>query len=219
MKPGTYLFKTEFWKAHNINHNIYDRRKDDLLKWLENFYDYELTETRPIKIIIKQVFDDYQPLPKKGTELKSQKLAKYEQFTIAALGNEFKPNSKARIAREAIYEFGEKEYGHYDVIGVANRFVKPAFDKHAESNGRHVWVWYETYIPLDEEDVNEWRNILREEHISEDEMKNAFMKHADGGDISTEVGYFKKARERFKKLHGTAPILVSEWKCRHKEGK
>lgn len=29
---------------------------------------------------------------------------------VGALGTEFKPNSKAKIARDAIYEFGHKKY-------------------------------------------------------------------------------------------------------------
>lgn len=49
-------------------------------------------------IDIKEVIGDYQPLPRKKIELEGQKRNDYEEFTIASLGEEYMPNSKAYIS-------------------------------------------------------------------------------------------------------------------------
>ena len=88
-------------------------------------------------IVIHEVIGAYEPLPRKVNtqELQLKKQQDYTTFTIAALGTEFKPNSKAKVAREAIVSFGAERYGHENVKYVTNTFVKPAFDTYGESNG------------------------------------------------------------------------------------
>lgn len=213
--PGIYKLKEEFFPLINIAINQWKYRKKDLLNWLYEFYDYELLEGRPLRIKIMEVYGEYKPLPRKvdGFNLE-QKIADYERFTIASLGAEFKPNSKSKVAREAIYSFGEEKYGHTSHEAVTRRFISPAFDKYGESSNEHIWVWYSTYIPLSEEEVAEWRNIMSEEHISEEEASNAFYKHAQGQDISKELGYFAIARKRFKDKYGESPILVQSWRVK-----
>lgn len=215
IEPGIYKLKEEFFQITNISKSQWERRKQDLLIWWENFYDYDLIEGKPIQIKILEVYGEYQPLPRKVKETNTaEKIADYEQFTIAALGVEFKPNSKSRVAREAIHSFGEKKYGHTSPEAVAKRFVKPAFDKYGESNGVHTWVWYSTYQPLDPETLEHWRMIMFEEHISEEEAANAFYKQEQGEDISKEKQYFANARKRFKDQYGETPILVENWRVR-----
>ena len=213
-----YSFKEEFCKELNIPRNQSERRLKELLDWLNNFYDYEFFVGRPNRILIKSILGDYQPLPrkvsKKYDELEAQKKKDYADFTIAALGTEFKPNSKAKIARDAIYEFGHKKYQHSNVEGVARRYVKGPFDTYGETDNHNVWVYYETYEPLDLDVLKEWRDILKEEHISEQEAANAFYRQEQGEDISEEKSYYKRAMERFKKEYGCIPVLVKNWRLR-----
>lgn len=54
-----YNFKTEFWPAVGINKGQWENRREDLLEWLTNFYNYELVEGRPIRIFIKEVIGEY----------------------------------------------------------------------------------------------------------------------------------------------------------------
>ena len=215
LEKGTYLFKTEFWQLTGITRSQWDRRKNDILLWLKNFFDYEILPGSPMRIKLIEVYGEYQPLPRKVivTNL-AEKVADYERFTIAALGTEFKPNSKSKVAREAIESFGQEKYGHTSQRAVTERFVKPAFDKYGESDGIHKWVWYSTYEPLSEDVVADWRNIMSEEHISEQEAANAFYKQEQGMDISKEKSYFAAARARFKEKYGECPILVESWKVR-----
>ena len=209
-----YNFKTEFWSTVGINKRQWEERKEELLIWLENFYDYELYDGRPIKIFIKEVYGEYRPLPRKGMELMKQKQSDYETFAIASLSTEFKPNSKAKTSRDAIDAFGYEKYGHTNTRAVAARYVGPVFDKYGETNGIKHWVWYSTYEPLNQEAVERWRQIMFEEHISEAEAANAFYRQEQGEDISKEQGYFKRARQRLKEEYGQIAILVSDWRVK-----
>lgn len=137
-----YDFKKEFWPLTGISKRSWENRKQDVLEWLKNFYDYEMIEGRPIRILIKEVYGEYRPLPRKiDYELAQQKIENYKTYTIAALGNEFKPNSKSKIARDAIYDFAFDKYGHENYKYVVRKFVKEPFDKYGETNNMWVWVW------------------------------------------------------------------------------
>ena len=217
MQLGIYKFKEEFCKELGIPQNQYNRRQKALLEWLKNFFEYEFLPGNPIRIHVKEVIGEYQPLPRKAPkqdELNQQKREKYTTYTIASLGTEFKPNSKAKVARDAISDFGYEEFGHTNFRAVTERYVKKPFEEYGITNDINVWVYYSTYTPMEQETLEEWRKILKEEHISEEEAANAFYRQEQGQDISKEKGYYKKALERFKEEHGDIPILVKEWKLK-----
>lgn len=217
IEPKIYRFKEEFCMELGIPQNQYNRRQDELLEWLKNFFDFEILSGRPIRIVIKEVIGEYQPLPRKlpkQDELTQAKIEDYEQYTIASLGVEFKPNSRSRIAKNALAEFGYDKYGHTSEEAVVRRFIKKPFDEYGETNNKSVWVWYSTYEPLTQDIIDYWHTILREENISEQEAANAFYRQEQGEDISTERGYYKKAQERLKKEYGDIVVLVKEWKCK-----
>lgn len=196
--------------------NQYDRKQAELLEWLTNFYDYDFYEGRPKHIRIKAIYGEYQPLPRKHPrqdELNQEKINDYTSFTIAALGTEFKPNSKTRIAREAISNFGFTKYHHSNAKAVAQRFIKRPFEAYGETNNKHVWVWYNTYTPLNQKELNEWIEILRQERIDEEHAANAFYKAAEGEDVSKELSAYQKARDRIKALYDdNFPVRVREWR-------
>ena len=212
-----YNFKEEFCVMLGIPQNQYNRRQDELIEWLKNFFEFDMLMGRPIRIHIKEVIGEYQPLPRKlpkQDELTKAKIEEYEKFTIAALGTEFKPNSKSRIAKTAMASFGYEKYGHSSQEAVARRFVKKPFDLYGETNNKSVWVWYNSYEPLPGDIAEHWRRILREENISEQEAANAFYRQEQGEDVSKEKGYYKKAKERFQEEYGDITVLVKEWKCK-----
>lgn len=211
-----YNFKTEFWPSVGINKGQWENRREDLLEWISNFYEYELLDGRPIRIHIKEVIGEYQPLPRKMNNrvLTEQKKEDYKNFAIAALGTEFKPNSKRRVAKQGIAAFGKVRYGHISIPAVAERYIGPVFDEYGETDNQKKWVWYSTYEPLDSEALLRWRRIMEEEHIAESEAANAFYRYADGEDISEEIGYFKKARDRFVEEFGEYAVLVPSWRLK-----
>ena len=162
IQKGTYKLLKEFFPMNNISDNTWKRRKEDFKIWLSEFCDYELTGVRPIMITIKEVYGDYEPLPRKvNVTNMEQKKKDYEEFTIKALGNNFKPNSQSKVARDAIDSFGLKKYHHTSQRAVAQRFVGPAFKEYGESDNQHIWVWYQTYEPLSIEDIKLWRDIMK----------------------------------------------------------
>ena len=179
----TYEFKKEFCTLLNIPKNQSERRQKELFIWLTNFYEFEYTKGHPSYIKIKEIYGDYKPLPRKcpsQEELSETKKQDYETFTIAALGTEFKPNSKAKVARDAIDSFGYNKYGHMSYEAVSKRYIKEPFDKYGETNNTSVWVWYSDYCPLSKDILDDWRQIMREEHISEQEAANAFYRQEQG---------------------------------------
>lgn len=111
-------------------------------------------------IDIKEVIGDYQPLPRKKIdheELEGQKRNDYEEFTIASLGEEYMPNSKAYIAREAIFSFGEEKYGHTNYEYAANAFYKQEsgqdISKEKNALKRIRSIYHDTPVL-----VEEWRS-------------------------------------------------------------
>ena len=210
-----YEFKKEFCKELNIPMNQAERRLNELLEWLKNYFDYEFYKGHPNRILIKEIMGEYQPMPRKLPKqdaLNEAKRQDYTQFTIASLGPECKPNSKSKIARDAIDAFGREKYSHTNSEAVCKRYIKEPFDKYGETDDKTVWVYYSTYEPLDDDVLEVWRNILRDENIGEQEAANAFYRMNEGEDVSKEIGYYNKARLRFKEKYKDIPILVKSWK-------
>lgn len=214
-----YEFKKEFCALLNIPNNQVDRRQEELLSWLSNFFDFKFYDGRPKRIVINEIYGEYQPMPRKVPNqeaLTAEKKEKYTQFTIASLGTEFKPNSQRRIARQAIDAFGSELYHHSSSRAVAERYIKEPFHAYGETNNLKTWVWYSSYVPLGEEVLEHWRRILNEEHISVDEAANAFYRQEQGEDISQEKSYYKMAMNRFREEYNDIPVLVSSWKLKTK---
>lgn len=213
-----YDFKDEFFGLTGITMYQFRNKKNDLLEWLKEFYDYELYEGRPIRIYIKRVIGEYKPLPRKvnSKESTQKKQESYSNFTIASLGVEYAPNSKSRVAREAMHNFGYEKFGHTSVPAIVERYVGPAMEKYGEHNNKYQWVCFLDYSPLTEDMLKAWSEILREEHISEEEAANAFYRQEDGEDITKEKNAYKKAQKRFKECYGTIPVKVPGWRLKRK---
>lgn len=221
LENHVYLLKEEFFKELKISEYQYKMKKDDLFQWLKEFYVYEILEGKPLRIHIKSIIGEYRPLPRKGydIQLQQQKEQEYSNFTIAALGTEWKPNSKSKIARDAIADFGEQKYGHISKDAVARRYVGPTMEQYGEKSQKKYWVWYYSYEPIDDDTLRAWRKILEEEHISEKEAAEAFYQEQQGQDISKQKQYYKSAQDRFKKEYGDIVVLVSKWKLSSKDKK
>lgn len=214
-----YRFRKEFCPMLSISDYQVTRRKKDLLDWLTNFYDYDFKEapSESAIIIIKEIIGGYQQMPRKLPKqdaLTQQKKKEYGDYTIASLTPQFQPESGCHIARNAIDDFGYFKYGHTSDEWVARNYVMPALKKHGEKSNRYVWVWYINYRPLNEEELDAWLTILREENIDEKAAANAFYRKAKGENIDKEINYYQKALKRIQKLYNKIPVNVSEWRLR-----
>lgn len=210
----TILTKGQINEICPFTESQWRRRREDILEHLKDFMDVkeQKTDTGRYEYVVKgEVPKSIPPLPRKSQMTEKKK--EYEEYTIRALGTEFKPNSKARIAREAISDFGHYKYGHENPESVSKRYIKEPFEKYGETNNKRVWVDYLSYEPLPEDTLIRWREILKEEKIDEQAAAAAFYKAQHGdGDISKEKGYYQKALGRFKDEFKYMPVLVSEWK-------
>lgn len=213
---GRYNLKKEFFPLIGANEGTWTRRRQDLLEHLEDFFDFEIIEGRPMYIEIKAVYGEYQKLPRKSEFTKKQKQEDYKEYVLSSLNDDWKLTSKAKEARDAISSFGEEKYKHNSPEAVARRYVGPVMNEYGENDNNYVWVRYDTYERLSQEVLDDWREILREHHIDEQDAANAFYRQAQGEDISAEIGYFALARDVFMEKYGTLPVRVSSWRLKRK---
>lgn len=209
-----YVF-ADFCKELEISNYVQRRRLDDLLEWLKEFYVYDFAKSRPYKITIHEILGNFEPLPRNlplQKEATAKKKEDYAKFTYEALGDEYKPNSKSKIAREAIDDFGYKCYGHISKEAVTKRYIAEPFNKYGQTNDKWVWVNFYNYEPMPIEQVNRWKEILKEEHLSDEEIIRNFHARMRDEEIPPEETYYKKALDRIGDEFGIIPIYVQYWK-------
>lgn len=218
MDLGIYTLK-DFCRQLKIADNQRERRREELYEWLTNFFNYEILDGKPIRIEIKEIYGEYQQLPRKlpsQNKLNKEKEIDYTNYTLAALGTDFKPNSQSKIARDAINDFGYDKYKHTNAEAVVKRFIKEPFNKYGENDGTRIWVYFSNYEPIKDKELERWRQIREEENILEKEAANAFYRQEQGEDITKEKNSFKRAMDRFKEECGDIPVLVGRWKLKSK---
>lgn len=209
------LKRSELTKKYNLTKNAWDKRHDELLDWLNDFfpvkeiqwkngyYYYEVPDELPESI---------PKLPRKTNM--QQKVSEYEQYVVSHLPKEPTPLSKAKMSRDAMADFGTDKFGHTHEESVSRRYVGPAMDKHGEHSDKMIWVNYKTYDLLTEEEERCLHEYFREEHLTELEMANAFKKYAQKEDISKELNSYNTAVDKFIERYGFRPISVYRWRLK-----
>lgn len=207
--------RSELTKKYNLTKNTWDKRHDELLGWLNDFfsvkeirgkngyYYYEVPDELPESI---------PKLPRKTNM--QQKVEEYEQYVIDHLPKKPVPLSKAKMSREAMADFGTDKFGHTHEESVSRRYVGPAMDKHGQHSEKMVWVDLKTYEKLNEEQEQFLHMCFNSMHLSELEMANAFKRYAQKEDISKEVDNFNRAIDMFKERYTFRPICVYEWQIK-----
>jgi hypothetical protein len=211
-----YLFKEEFMPLLGITNYQYKYRKDDLMNWLKDFFNYEILKGKPIRINIIEQFGEYEALPKQGQEkITQQKQKDYEDYVIEHLPKEFTPMSKTRMSQNAINDFGKERYKHYNQEAVNRRYVGPAMDTHGEKTNERYWCWYKSYTQLEQEVLEDWRNILVKWKCTEKEVYAAFCEKNSTKDETEMVrleGAFKAAMMDFTSKYGDKLVCIPKWK-------
>lgn len=207
-----YNLKEEFLPLLNITQSTYKNKRVELLDWWKDFFDYEIRQGKPLKIIIHKIYGEYTPLPRKSEKQTAQKIADYESYVKTHLSKNFVPESKMRMARNAIEDFSGEKYGHTSSEGVARRYAGPAMEKLGEKSEERVWVDSASYMELTPQLLSLWREILHKYKIGQEEAANAFYVSASGGDISKELTAYKLALSKFKDVTGIVPICVRKWR-------
>ena len=207
-------------KKYNLNRKWWNTAHDRLLEHLSDYMDItEIKEEGSIYKyeIISELPEVIPPLPRKSNM--DQKKKDYAEYTKEALGGEYQYNSKAKIAREAIRDFGAERYGHEYYKSIAQRYIAKPFDEYSDKEeDSWAWVWFSTYQPLDLVTLGYWLTLLKEEKIEEEDQADAFRRYADGEDIKTEVRYYKTAIQKFRIRFGDIPIKVARYKRKNERG-
>ena len=210
-EPGLYKLKEEFFVINDIPMNQYKTRRNDLLEWWKDFYDYEIIGTKPIMIKITEVFGEYEPLPRKVPDT-AEKIADYNNYVKEHLPKDFQPESKAHMARGAIKKFGKAKYHHTSDSAVARNYVGPAMEKYGEKSEEKVWVDFYNYEELTNEQVRIWKEILKSNHLGDKELTETGLKALQKQDISKEQTYYISALDEAFMVLGVKPIRVSKWR-------
>lgn len=202
------ITRAELNQKYNLNINVWNRKHDVVMAHLSLYMDIIETKERGQYFyeIKGDIPDNIPPVPRKTNREEKEK-----DYEAKALGAEFKYNGHAR---EAIKDFGKKKYQHTNPKGVAQNYVSKPFKKYAEEEkDSRTWVWYRTYTPLDDAAKDRWIEILRQEHISEEDQLDAFRRGADGENIDEEYNYYNIARRRFADEFGDFAIKVPKCEC------
>lgn len=213
-EPGVYKLKTEFFKENSISEMQYKRRKEDLMDWLKDFYDYEILEGKPLRIKIIEVYDEYKPLPRKvGSSVMKQH--DYEEYVKRNLPIEYKHESKTHMAREAIADFGYDKYKHTSDKAVARRYTGPAMEKYGEHNENYQWVDSISYEVIDEKTLQIWKGILKEVGLLDEEgLVLILQKLRKKQSIKKELTMYETAILLMKDATGVIPVKVPEWRIK-----
>ena len=228
-----YPFKEEFCKQILEERSfVYNRQSKLLLEWLENYFDYEITKKRPLKIVIHDIKKDYESFPKNNFDKRLEKREKRYQVIEDYLLDEVFENpddkpylSYARIAKDMII------YGmiDWDITWktLAYNYVKFVLNKVASFIPPKVYVWRKNYEPLNQQEVDEWIVLLIKVFGEQDEENNALAweeiiladeeKDAEGmRDVVNrqKKNYYRKAQQEFEKIYRDFPIKSYQWNLR-----
>lgn len=207
------ISRAELNKKYNIDNHSWTRKHDLVMEHLSDYM--TITETKEkgqyVYEIVGTVPETIPPIPRKSKRAEIQQ--DYDEFVSGYFHN-FLPRyaSRAKVAREGMAAFGTRKYGHNNAQSVAQKYISFSFEKYVEEvPGSRRWVWYETYEPLDKDTLQRWLDILKEEHITEEQQAEAFRDYADGEDISKAVGYYKRAISKFYEEFHDYTVKVAQY--------
>lgn len=194
-----YKVKEEFLPLLNISEHQWKKRREDLLDWLSDFFDFEIIHAKPICIKINEVYtQNYRPLPRKNVFTAKEKRTDYTNYLIVLLGssnNEFKPFSKVFMARSAINDFAYCKYDHESEEAIVKRYILPVLKIYAEKDEeRRIWCWNTDCVPLNEEELKIWKDILRKTlYIKEDNIFELYDKIYNNESLEKEKNAYMEA--------------------------
>lgn len=103
-----------------------------------------------------------------------EKQVRYKSFVKDNLSIDFEYETASRLAKQAIEEFGEVEFGHHSYRSVAATYITPPMKEIGEPNDIFRWVWSDTYQELTDAEIAQWMETLRAYNVKEEKILNAF---------------------------------------------
>lgn len=209
------ISRSQLTKKYNLTRGQWQNRHDDLLEHLGDFFFIqEIKEGRYYYYLIPDEIPDKIPsLPHKTN--KQEKIKDYGDYVKSNLSEEFEPNSKMRMARNAIFDFGKDKYNHMSAEGVARRYVGPAMEKFGEHSTHKVWVNPESYVLLTKEQEDYRHDCFVKNHLNDKRLQEIGCESLEGIEPSQEdKDYYSAAMNLFIEQYGFRPILVYNWRAK-----
>ena len=200
-----------------ISKDTWKRRKEEILEYLEKYWEYEVKqEGRRNIFIVQEEYSELQPLPRKS------KTEEMEKFYAGETDNiiQHNPwNTGANIAREITAT--NNKYNHAE--GTAANYVRPILKADYIIAEAKEWRKpnYSTFVyeEMSSEEL-EYLSYVFEKYLSQKNIIDTLAEE-DAGYISKDVAYsclkgmYNKAMDDFKQRYGYRPYKVGKYekKC------
>ncbi len=226
-----YTFKEEFCQDI-LKETPYtaERKTKLLLEWFNNFFEYTYIRSIPSKIIIHDIYQEYEKLPRKQYDVKSRKERREQREAIIEkyLLEEVFTNRNDEEIYLSYSRIGQKLKPFIPNISektIAYSYVKPVLNKIAKFIPPKDWTWFYSYEPLNENEVREWKDLFKsifKKNI--DEYAELYLDRIGNEDYITYAGsvledkmhsYYEKALSLWKNNHnGDFPVKLYRWVLR-----
>lgn len=211
------ISRNEINQKYNISKSTWERRHDDLLEWLNDFFPIvEIKENnRYYYEVPDELPDEIPKLPRKTN--KQEKVKDYDNYVEDHLPIEFAPMSKAKMSRDAIADFGYEKYGHKSQEAVCKVYVGPAMERLGEKGKLIKWVNYYTYEELTPEQ-EEYRhqcfsnNNITEEIVAEFGWEIIQSGIIDNKKVESMRERYQNAIKQFKLKYDFTPVRTNDWR-------
>lgn len=202
---------TEFKSILNIPKRQWETRKEELLDYLKLFFDYEITtKHKGYSIIIKEQYNDYEPLPRKS---KVPEIKAFYEKEVDHILTYKKRNTGSNLAREIVACNNKQNHKE----GTAANYIRPYLKtNYTVKDKEWCYVDYETftYHKINKEQL-EYLKQQFQKYLSSESVADTIA-DADAGYISKEDVYVKlknnynKAIENFNNKYHFKPYKAGE---------
>lgn len=221
MKAGTYN-KQNLFKELGITDYQWKFRREEVLDALDECCVYEIQVggiCNQLIFTIKEVFDDFRPLPYKGDLTKRQKEKDYEKFVLRHLMY-YPLNTISNVAEAAYKDEGlQKKYHHQ--LRIAEKYVRMIMQSNRVIAMKSQWSRKENgrYLPLNQQQT-QYINECFSGYIKWGKESN-LLSSLEAGDIEKEEvkeelldilqARYDKVLLMFEQEFGFRPIKITYW--------
>ncbi len=209
----------ELKRELGISKRAWDSRREEILEYLGDFFDYKIVQIKNSKFFIaSEIYAEYQPLPRVRNKEEIQQFYKEKTEEIV----EVQPiNTGSNIAR--MVTSNDNKYNHAEVT--ATRYIRPIINEEYDKTNID---WYRLdkdhnmYHPLTEEQIEFIHECYANEATKNPEealkhtgyliqqFRDREISKQDFADLSIEIllTKYEFVMKKFKAKYGFRPMLV-----------
>ena len=203
-----------------VSTKIWNTRREDVLEHAATFFDYEIIcEGRNKYYIIKEIFGDYEPLPRKKKSIEVKEYYKQETSKIV---KQEPTNTGSNIARNIVA--ASNKYDHKE--GTASVYVRSILKEGYKVDGK---VWCKRtpdglhYEPIEEEHLQYLNECITKQFKDDKVQEYAVEMYTDyeaglisKKDFNEAMGFmtgtaFTSAMDRFILKYHYRPVKIPVW--------